>query len=251
MTRELHRLLKSYEFLKNSHKELRGAMSESGQSDLEQSLNRLFVDILMHSSDDPRVTLAQTRFLMGGLMDLTSDPDKGKVLRDACQRHLDRLQKHLSEQAPRSVARPQREPVMPDLERTSQGRVNVTSLQYRYFDSLTDRVAILDAEYRYIFTNAANARFHARPASEFVGLHNWQLVGKTFFETRNKARFDICLTGQSVSFVAPHPMGDPSTLYAVNMDPVFDQKQKVESVLVSCRDVSTLPIQPSLVSSAS
>jgi PAS domain-containing protein len=225
MASELMRLLQSHKFLKQALHDHASKLSRIDARDLERRMDGIFLDILEHASEHPSVTLAQARFCLSSLADLVPDANEGSALRTACLGHLDRLQQQ--------IAKLPAKPPPP--------------LEYRYLDSLSDRVAVIDAEYRYVFTNEANARFHGENAVDFVGRPNWVVTGQRFFELGNKPRFDACLAGRPVSYVSAHPAGDPSKLYAVNIDPIRGAGGRIGSIVVTCRDVSDLPVPAGLI----
>lgn len=233
MSRELLRLLESHDFLKREFDAQCGRLPPEASAGLQKRIDKIFLDILLHAAEDPRVTLAQVRFLLSSLVELTSDPEKSDALREACQRHFNRLQTQISDLTDKALTVPQ------DLPQ---------SRELRYLDSLTDRVGILDREYRYRFLNRAGARLHGKPPGEFIGRPNWTFLGEAFFREINKPRFDACFAGQSLSFVSVHPNGDPETLYAVNIDPVRDPKGRIDSLIVVARQITSLALTPEPVS---
>jgi PAS domain-containing protein len=227
MGRELPGLLKSYEFLRTARQLHAAKLSPTDARGLEDSIDRVFLDILKLESDDPRITSAQAEFLMSSMADLIPDADKGRALRDTCQKHLDRLGAQIaSSQASTS---------------------NEHFRQRRYLDSLSDRVAVFDGEYRYVFTNKANADFHGVDAGTFVGRPNWDVISHRDFELFNKPRFDACMAGRSDAFITWHPLRDPKILYAVNMDPVRNANGQVTEFMVTSKVVSHLPIPDEMI----
>jgi PAS domain-containing protein len=227
MPSELHRLLKSHKFLKQALYDHGSRLSPQDALALESRMDRIFLDILQHRSDIPSVTLAQARYLLLSLADLVPDDARGEALRLACHRQLDRLQQQIA-------PRPAEPPMSPPLD-------------YRYLDSLSDRAAIIDAHYRYVFTNKANADFHDESAADFVGRPSWLVTGERFFELGNKPRFDAALAGRPISYVSSHPVRDPSKLYHVNVDPIRSAAGRIMSIVVTCRDISHLPIPAELI----
>jgi hypothetical protein len=223
MLKDLHRLLMSHEFLTRALHEHRSKLSQRDSVGLKSRIDRLFLDILQHASDDSRVTLAQVRFLLSNLVELVDEKEKAIVLRELCQHHLDRLVEHIKPQ-----------PAPPSLPPPSD--------DFRYLNSLSDRVAVIDAEYRYVFTNCANAAFHSMAAADFVGCPNWQIVGERYFERHNKARFDSCFAGGSRTIFSKHPQGDPTKIYSAKYEPVRNPDGSIYACLVTSREVSDLPI---------
>lgn len=222
MPDKLRRLLGTYEFLNEALREHRRHLPSAQSNEYESSLEGAFLEILEHDSADLRVTIAQLRFLMSRLIEMSANADTAKILGALCERHLDRLAAEAL-----LKAKPASAP---------------TNTEFSYLDSLADRVAIYDADYRFKFTNNANAKFHGQDATDFVGRPSWKMTGEKFFEEISKPRFDLCLAGQSVSFITPHPTGDPSKLFAVNIDPVRLVNGAIDSFIVSCRDISNIPL---------
>lgn len=226
MHHDLLRLLKSHEFLQRALEQHGDRLSPTDAGRIRKRLDRVFLDILDHRSTDPKVTIAQTRFLLQCLAEASPDRSAAEAMSEACRRQLERLEAQFTK--PKRSQTPAAE-------------------AYRGLDALTDRVAIIDTEYRYVFTNAANAAYHGRPANSFVGSPNWLITGERYFEIANKPRFDASFAGQSARFISAHPMGDPSKLSAVSIDPVRDPDGRIRSCLVACRDISSIPIPPELI----
>ncbi len=227
MSRELLRLLKSHEFLKGALEQHGSRLSVADAAQLSDSLDGVFEEIVRHASDDPRVTIAQTRFLMASLAELATDSEKSRPIWTACQSHLERLTWQLA------TAQSETQPLPPN--------------EYGYLDCLTDRIGILDRDFRYIFTNKANAAFHADDQASFVGRANWQVTGERFFQLHNKPRFELCLAGKSTSCISAHPGRDPAKLYWVRYEPVRNAAGNVHAIFVISSDVSDLPIPPEFV----
>lgn len=75
-----------------------------------------------------------------------------------------------------------------------------TSVAELVLDSLPERVAVVDLDYRYIYTNERNAAFHGEASSSFIGRHIVDVVGQERFENRVKAKLDACFSGASLSY---------------------------------------------------
>ena len=229
MPRELQRLLKSHEFLRSAIDQHGHRLSRIDVARLTDNLDSVFLEIVEHKSDDPRVTLAQARFLLATLRNSPEKAAEREAIWSACQSHIDRLTLQLSSAV--TTASPQPRP----------------STEYRYLDSLNDRVAIFDGEYRYVFTNRAHGAFHDEDPARFVGRPSWEVTGDRFFQLRNKERFDACLRGETFSCFQRHPGNRSVRLFWATYEPVRNAAGAVESVLVCSRDVSHLPIPPDLV----
>ncbi len=214
MPDKLRRLLQSHEFLDRALKEYGAAMAAADAENLRADRARVFNELVEHTSADPRVTIAQISFLMAGLAALSANSAEAQRLRAACTHHVERL-------------------AGPALSQE----------QYGLLDSMTDRVGIYDRNYRYVFTNKANAAFHGRRQSEFIGLPSWTVVGQECFETVTRPKLDACFAGRSVTFVAGESDGAASTIYSVRYDPIRDRSGGVTSALVVARDVTSLAVR--------
>lgn len=223
MPEYLATMLKSHAFLRRVLVRHGERMSATVREQATADLDRVFLDIVRYRSSDPRITLAQTGFLLTTLAQLT-DPTIAAALHKICQRHLDQLQGAL---APSPVAR-------------AIGAVDDNSR--RYLDSLSDRVAVFDREYRYTFVNKANADFHGEQASDFVGRPSWLVTGERFFRGGNKPRFDACLAGQSVHCISTNPHRDQSRLFSVTFDPIRGADGGVTSVIAVSHELTGKPV---------
>ena len=233
----LPRLLKTYEFLSRALVEHGPRLGPSVIVELETERDQTFVEILTHVAADPRVTLAQLEFILSNLDRYVSDPAVLPSVQAACARHLKLLARQVQRlQATAAVPRPEN-PV-------GNGAHNAGD--FSSLDLISDRAAVLDLDFRYVFCNRANADFHRTPASEFIGRLNPEIVGDTYFRTTGRPRYEQCFAGKPLSFVSSHPLRDVSHLYSVTLDPVRDGIGRVFGVLVVARDVSHLPLPPEL-----
>ncbi len=67
-------------------------------------------------------------------------------------------------------------------------------------DSLPDRVAVITTDYRYLYSNTANARrFNEKPI-DLVGRHIVEYIGIQRFESRVKPSLDRCFSGETVEY---------------------------------------------------
>ncbi|WP_417433938.1 PAS domain-containing protein [Hoeflea sp.] len=74
------------------------------------------------------------------------------------------------------------------------------SLQELVLDSLEERVAAFDLDYRYIYCNQRNAEFHNKRPSDFIGKHLLDMIDQKRFLTRAKPRIDQCFGGARISY---------------------------------------------------
>ncbi len=74
------------------------------------------------------------------------------------------------------------------------------SLHELVLDSIPERVAVFDLDYRYIYCNQRNAEFHNKRPSDFIGKHLLDMIDRKRFKSRAKPRIDECIGGARVSY---------------------------------------------------
>lgn len=224
MSAKLNRLIHSYDFLTGHRSEVSGGATAVEAATLENEIATCLCEMLAIEPDNLSSAISQTRALTAAICDRASDREATESLRNICDGHLDRLRDQL-------IALSARQPMPSELQ---------------CLDSLSERVALFDTNYRYTYTNAANCEFHNEPAGNFIGRPNWAVVGDLYFEKLNKVRFDACYTGKRISYYNGHPSA-PGRVFSVTFDPAFDQSGRVTGALVTSRDVSLLPIPINLI----
>jgi hypothetical protein len=232
MSGQLVQLLKSHSFLQKALQQHSVEMSDHDISALQKRIDRLFLDIVRFQSDVPQVTVAQARFLLTALSEVaverdTTQVETVKALAAACRENLDRLERQLTALCG-VVEAPARDP-------------------HSYLDSLADRVSILDANYRYLFCNRANASFHKKAPGHFVGRCNSDVVGAGYFAAISKPYYDQCLAGHSLTLLVRDP-NHPTGVYSVRCNPIRDVAGgDVTSIMVMMCDVSHLPVPTEMI----
>ena len=225
MAQDLVTLIRSYRYLKCI---VDGHGHRMPHADLEKSqrdLDSQFLDIVMYEGNDPRITLAQMKFLMASLAATSIDEETRGEFDAVGQRLTDRLEKEVIRLTERVNA-----------------ALPAPSADFRAFDRLTDRVGVIDRDYRYRYTNDANAKFHNSRGVDFVGRPSWDVTGTRFFERGNKQRFDACFAGQTVHCISAHPNRDPEKIYSVTYNPIRENDGSVHSLIMVSREISSLPI---------
>ena len=108
-------------------------------------------------------------------------------------------------------------------------------------DSLSERVAVFGLDYRYLYCNKANADFHQKQPSDFIGKYLFDMIDMERFQSRARPRLDQCFGGAQLSYnyeavdadgrvfdvncrMIPLPGAEKTVIGAVlvlTMDPVF------------------------------
>lgn len=91
-------------------------------------------------------------------------------------------------------------PFDPELDPNSLRDGYDPALHELVLDSIPERVAVFDLDYRYIYCNKRNADFHNMRPSDFIGKHLLELIDRERFRTRAKPRMDQCFGGARISY---------------------------------------------------
>lgn len=233
MAEKLRRLLKSHDFLHRALSEYGKVLSTADAQNLRIERDRIFLELVHHRSEDTRVTVAQLKFLLTSMAALGPGSKEYKRLNASCLAHLDRLaaQLNVGDRQPQGTAPP------PAKDVPGKSARRVPKLDYRLLDSLTDRAGVYDRNYCFVFSNRANAEFHGRPQSDFVGLSALELLGEKRFMSA-KPHLDRCFQGHTVSFRAVQ--GKLARHYAVRYDPIRDRTGAVTFILATASDITQL-----------
>lgn len=244
MPNELRRLLNSHEFFQQAIRDYRSAMSREHLEGLQSDRDRVFDELVNLKSSQPNVTLAQINFLLLRLVELAPDQKEAERLRKACSAKAQTLAKIAMGTATGSDRR------VASVQCSVAGGPTqpiVTPGDARLLDSMSDRAAICDREFRYLFTNKANAAFHGMPADEFIGRSTVSVVGKKVFENVTKPVFSRCFAGETVSVTVGFQGRGRSVTYAARCEPIRDENGAVVAGMLISRDVSELSVEPESV----
>jgi len=228
MPSQLRRLLSSHEFLQQAIvKHGRNMMPEDVARLLDER-ERIFSQISRYRSKHTAVTLAQLKFLLEMLSDRTKDARELARLKKRCLAIAERLADGSKAKASASAI-------------SKVGELTDDSL--RLLDTIADRVAICDANYRYLYSNKANADFHGAVAKDFVGMSPRSIVGSRVFQKLTKPSVDRGLAGNSFALKVGfrRKVGDPVT-FAAQLDPLRTSSGKIFAVILVSRDVTSLSI---------
>lgn len=241
MPLDLRRLLNSHEFLQQAIQEHGDVLSESELDGIRTERDRIFYELVNYSSTHPQITLAQINFLLMSLTELASDKALAETLRRSCLATAQRLAISSSPRA---------------MEKTDPaGEANIavgaqpviTPREARLLNSITDRAAICDRDYRYLFVNKANAAFHRLTPTDFVGRKIDTVVGKKIFRKLTKPTIDRCMAGESFSITVGYKVQPKARTFAAQCAPIRNDQGDVVAAMVISRDISQFPVEPESV----
>lgn len=101
-------------------------------------------------------------------------------------------------------------------------------------ESMTDHVAVVTRDYRYLYANSAHASALSRKPLELVGKHISEVIGSQRFENRARAKLDGCFAGNYVSYEYTLEE-DGDRLIGCQMTPVRGAQGEVLGALVQVR----------------
>ncbi|TCL73900.1 PAS domain-containing protein [Rhizobium sp. BK251] len=105
-------------------------------------------------------------------------------------------------------------------------------------DSLPDRVAVITRDYRYLYSNPANATYLNCKPVELIGRHVVEFVGEERFERRAKAKLDACLAGEQLDYTYDLDLPDGRSKTArCRMTPLRTNENEIIGVLIVLQDI--------------
>lgn len=119
-----------------------------------------------------------------------------------------------------------------------------------YVSASPERVSLIDSDYRYVATSAANARYHGTRPVRMIGLHLSDVIGQDRFERRARPRMDACLAGEAQEYYHRSGTDANPRIQRCQMKPV-DMPGLGPMALVYMRDVTEvvmggIPLEPLL-----
>jgi len=248
MPHELRRLLNTHEFLQQALRDYKSVMSKEHLEGLRRDQDRVFGQLVNYVSIHPQVTLAQLNFLLCGLAEMAANKKQAETLRQTCLATAERLAgsgnaspgSHPAGQSSRSVGTLSEPTPLP-------GGVPLTGRETWLLDRISDRAAICDRQYRYLFSNRANAAFHHKPPAEMVGKPVATIVGKRRFEEITAPAMEKCFAGQSISFPVSYISGNRTMTYSISCEPMRDDAGDVVAAICISRDISNYAIRSTVL----
>lgn len=106
-------------------------------------------------------------------------------------------------------------------------------------DSLPDRVAVVTRDYRYLYSNAANAKYLQNKPMDLVGRHIEEFIGRPRFDGRVREKLDCCFSGQIVDYIYKEKAGlDRLKSKRCRMSPVRTSSGEVLGALIILQEAS-------------
>ena len=164
---------------------------------LDQELQPMVTVILSQRAATPQEVHMQLKFLNGLIRDHADD--HSSVVRNsaALARIIDRYFAGAMVDDG-DLVHSALQPVAPPPHRHS---LNDVFLNEAILDSLPDRIGAITMDYRYIYSNPANAQYLNRTQLGMIGGHVADFIDEESFYSQAKPAFDRCFTGEVVKYV--------------------------------------------------
>ncbi len=106
------------------------------------------------------------------------------------------------------------------------------------FESSPDRISIVGRDYRYQRVNPAYERAFGVRMEAFIGKHIADFPGGADFKRTAKAHYERCFAGEEVNYAAWFNLPFGQRYLAVTYTPLRPDRERVEAVLVTSRDLT-------------
>ena len=121
--------------------------------------------------------------------------------------------------------------------------VRIVEQQRHLFASVieqsTDRVSVIDRNYRFLMTNRANSAFHQCSEDDIIGRPLIEFVGEDYFERFSKPSLDRCFDGEDVRFRRPHRDQDGHLgTIEISLEPFREKDGSITGAIARLRDVT-------------
>ncbi len=223
---KLSHLLDRYRFADTAIRNHSEGMLPTDRAIIRAERAEAFSSLLETASGEPAIAIVQLRALVRSLANSGRDREVTMRLVTMAERHLDELGR-----AYESAPQPQLPPRSPmDCSYGWPGEAEL-----RAMDKDVNRVAIIGSDYRYLYSNPANAVFHGVAPTSLVGKPLWETTTAEFFESVSKPVFDRCFAGHPTAFVSSHPGRDASQIFSAHLSPIQDRQGKTIAALGTMR----------------
>ncbi|WP_377289458.1 PAS domain-containing protein [Rhizobium sp. SG2393] len=96
-----------------------------------------------------------------------------------------------------------------------------TYLNEAILDAMPDRIAVVTTDYRYLYSNPANAAYLDQRPMDLIGRHIVEFVGIQRFELRVKEKLDACFAGETVDYTFTKTSGNRTVVVRCRMTPCY------------------------------
>ena len=106
-------------------------------------------------------------------------------------------------------------------------------------EQVSDRISVIDTDYRYRLTNKANLDYHGKPIEAFVDQPVAAIVGEDEFRDSGKRELDRCFAGETVRLRRPGTDGEGrDRVLDILLEPYREPNGRISGAAVTIRDVT-------------
>lgn len=105
-------------------------------------------------------------------------------------------------------------------------------------DNISECVAVVGANYRVAYTNAANASRHGTQPERLVGTHFAEIVGFQRFQNGFKEHIDRCLGGETVAYTYADQIDGRTVVVRCRMSPFYNGSLTASGVMLVMRETA-------------
>ncbi len=195
---------------------------------LDRELEPMIEDILAYRAETREDVLMQLQFLNSLIRDEADD--KSSVIRRSASMSMlfDRYLRHTGTGGDRSA--------QPALHRTNGGfgfeRPDQPLFNEAILDSLPDRVGVITRDYRYLYSNQANAQYLRHTTLSMIGCHVVDFIGEESFKTMAQPAFEKCFRGDKVDYLHRGRRNSSSFTTRCRMSPLRSASNEIIGAVI-------------------
>ncbi|SIQ15652.1 PAS domain S-box-containing protein [Rhizobium sp. RU20A] len=113
-----------------------------------------------------------------------------------------------------------------------------TYLNEAILDAMPDRIAVVTTDYRYLYSNPANAAYLDQRPMDLIGRHIVEFIGIQRFEQRVKAKLDACFAGEVVEYSFTKTQDGRTIVVRCRMTPCYSGAGKLIGAILILQETA-------------
>ncbi len=103
---------------------------------------------------------------------------------------------------------------------------------------MPDRIAVVTTDYRYLYSNPANAAYLDMRPMDLIGRHIVEFIGIQRFEQGVKAKLDTCFSGQVVEYSFNKTLDGRTVVVRCRMTPCYSGAGKLFGAILILQETA-------------